>query len=304
MPAIGVLFRPDRLPEDLPQAARAAERDGFDELWLVEDCFLAGGLTMAASALAMTERIAVGVGLLPALVRNPAIVAMEIAALARLHPGRLRVAFGHGVDRWMRQIGARPPDRLVALEEVVGAVRGLLAGDELTLEGRHVRLDAVRLEQPPPQPPPVLIGSTGPRGLAVAGRAADGVLLPEGAGPAAVRWAREQAAGAGTLAVYTWLSVGPDGAAARAALRPQAERWAASGGYPRLTAHAGLGADGSGPLDDRALREIAVAGDPEDCARALAALGHAGAGTVILDPLPPDYAGQLARFAADVRPRL
>lgn len=303
MPALGVLFRPQRLPEELPAAARAAERDGFDELWVVEDCFLAGGLTMAATALAATERLAVGVGLLPAAVRNPAIVAMEIAALARVHPGRLRVAFGHGVDAWMRQIGARPPDRLTVLEETVGAVRALLAGDELTVEGRHVRLRGVRLEQPPPEPPPVLIGSTGPRGLALAGRVADGALLPEGAGPIAVRWAREQA-GAGTLAVYSWLSVGDDGPAARAALRPQAERWAASGGYPRLTAHAGLGADGSAPLDDRALRGIAVAGDPNDCARAVVELDLAGAGTVILDPLPPDFAGQLARFAADVRPRL
>jgi 5,10-methylenetetrahydromethanopterin reductase len=301
--ALGVLFRPERLPEELPQAARAAERDGFDELWVVEDCFLAGGLTMAASALAVTERLAVGIGLLPAAVRNPAIVAMEIAALARVHPGRLRVAFGHGVDAWMRQIGARPHDRLVALEETVAAVRTLLAGEEVTVEGRHVRLRGVRLDQPPPQPPPILVGTTGPRGLALAGRVADGVLLPEGAGPAAVRWALEQA-GAGTIAVYSWLSVDDDGAAARAALRPQAERWAASGGYPRLTAHAGLGADGSAPLDDRALRGIAVAGDGEDCARAIVELGLAGAGTVVLDPLPPDFAGQLARFAADVRPRL
>ena len=303
MPVLGVLYRPERLPEELPDAARAAERDGFDELWVVEDCFLAGGLTMAASALAVTERLAVGIGLLPAAVRNPAIVAMEIAALARVHPGRLRVAFGHGVDAWMRQIGARPQDRLVALEETVAAVRALLAGEEVTVDGRHVRLRGVRLDQPPPQPPPILVGSTGPRGLALAGRVADGVLLPEGAGPAAVRWAREQA-GAGTVSVYTWLSVGDDGEAARAALRPQAERWAASGGYPRLTAHAGLGADGSAPLDDRALRGIAVAGDAEDCARAVVELGLAGAGTIVIDPLPPDFAGQFARFAAEVRPRL
>jgi 5,10-methylenetetrahydromethanopterin reductase len=303
MPAIGVLYRPDRLPEDLPRAARAAEAADFDDLWVVEDCFLAGGLTMAASALAVTERIAVGVGLLPAAVRNPAIVAMEIAALARLHPGRLRVAFGHGVEAWMRQIGARPPDRLVALEETVAAVRALLAGESLTVAGGHVRLDGVRLEQPPPEPPPILIGSTGPRALAIAGRVSDGVLMPEGSGPAAVGWAREQS-GAGTLATYAWLHVGDDGPAARAALRPQAQRWAASGGYPRLAALAGLGADGSGPLDDRALRELAIAGDAGDCARAVAALGDAGADTVILDPLPPAYDDQLARFAAEVAPRL
>jgi alkanesulfonate monooxygenase SsuD/methylene tetrahydromethanopterin reductase-like flavin-dependent oxidoreductase (luciferase family) len=303
VPALGVLYRPERLPEDLPQAARAAEAAGFDELWVVEDCFLAGGLTMAASALAATGRLGVGVGLLPAAVRNPAIVAMEIAALARLHPGRLRVAFGHGVESWMRQIGARPPDRLVALEETVTAVRALLAGESLTVDGGHVRLDGVQLDQPPPQPPPILIGTTGPRALAIAGRASDGVLLPEGSGPAAVRWARELS-GARMLATYAWMHVDDDGASARAALRPLAERWAAGGGYPRLAVHAGLGADGSGLLDDRVLRELAVAGDAADCARAIAALAAAGADTVILDPLPPAYDEQFARFAAEVMPLL
>jgi alkanesulfonate monooxygenase SsuD/methylene tetrahydromethanopterin reductase-like flavin-dependent oxidoreductase (luciferase family) len=106
------------------------------------------------------------------------------------------------------------------------------------------------------------------------------------------------------LATYAWLSVDDDGAAARTALRPHAERWAARGDYPRLAAHAGLGADGSGPLDDRALRELAVVGDGDDCARAVAALGDAGADTVILDPLPPAYDEQLARFAAAVLPAL
>ena len=130
MGQIGVMFRPEWPPEELPRFAREAERDGFDELWLVEDCFLVGGLTMAATGLALTDSLRVGIGLLPAAMRNPALAAMEIAGLGRLHPGRLAVAFGHGVEPWMRQIDARPPDRLAALEEVVSAVRALLTRHE------------------------------------------------------------------------------------------------------------------------------------------------------------------------------
>jgi alkanesulfonate monooxygenase SsuD/methylene tetrahydromethanopterin reductase-like flavin-dependent oxidoreductase (luciferase family) len=125
---LGVLFRPQWPPEDLPAFARRAEDDGFAELWLVEDCFLAGGLTMAATALASTRQLVVGIGLLPAALRNPALAAMEISGLARLHPGRFVVAFGHGVEPWMRQIDARPPDRLAALEETVASA---LEGDRL-----------------------------------------------------------------------------------------------------------------------------------------------------------------------------
>src|SRR3954447_12458326 len=165
---LGVMFRPEWPPEDLPAFARGAERDGFAELWLVEDCFLSGGLTMSAAALAASEDITVGIGLLPAAMRNPAVAAMEIAGLARLHPGRFIAAFGHGVEPWMRQIGARPPDRLAALEETVAAVRALLAGEAVTVDGRHVHLDGVRLTHLPDQPPPILIGTTGPRALAAA----------------------------------------------------------------------------------------------------------------------------------------
>jgi 5,10-methylenetetrahydromethanopterin reductase len=303
VPRAGVFFLPGWPDERLPAFARAAERDGYDELWLAEDCFEAGGVALAATALALTERIGVGIGLLPAAVRNPAIAAMDLATLARLHPGRVSVGFGHGVERWMRQIGARPQNRLELLAETVDAATRLLGGEQVTVEGRYVRLDGVSLHHPVDTPPPLLIGTTGPKALALAGRLADGFLLPEGSGAAAVRWARGQAGG-GTATVYSWLSVDDDGDAAVAAIRPTVERWAASGGYPRLTAIAGLGEDGAAAVDDDVVRSIAIAGDPAQCARALAALWEAGADSVVVQPREGDDAEeQLARFAADVLPR-
>jgi alkanesulfonate monooxygenase SsuD/methylene tetrahydromethanopterin reductase-like flavin-dependent oxidoreductase (luciferase family) len=293
---VGVMFGPQWPPESLPAYARAAADGGFDELWVAEDCFLAGGLTLAASALAVTERMGVGVGLLPAAVRNPAIVAMEIAGLARLHPGRFTVAFGHGVDAWMRQIDARPADRLGVLEETVGAVRALLGGERLDRDGPHVRLDDVALDFPPGEPPPVLIGTTGPRGLAIARRAADGIVLPEGSTPAAVRWAREQAGGATT--VYAWLSIGDDGVAA---VWPLVERWAARGSYRVLAELAGVR---DGRVDDEQVRALSVSGDADACAEAIRALHAAGADSVVLLPYVGDPQEQIARVAADVLPRL
>jgi alkanesulfonate monooxygenase SsuD/methylene tetrahydromethanopterin reductase-like flavin-dependent oxidoreductase (luciferase family) len=300
MGRVGVMFRPEWPPEELPRFVREAERDGFAELWLVEDCFLVGGLTMAATALAVSERLRVGIGLLPAAMRNSALAAMEIAGVARLHPGRFVVAFGHGVEPWMRQIGARPPDRLAALEEVVSAVRALLAGDELTVSGEFVRLDAVRLTHLPDPPPSVLIGTTGPRALAAAGRSADGFLLAEGSGPDAVRWARETAGGAGETVVYTWLSLDEDRDAAAEALRPQVESWRRMNLYPRLFELAGVD-EGLGA--DR-LRALAVAGDADDCVLAVRALWDAGADSVVVVPRHEDRDEQLAAFVREVLPRL
>jgi alkanesulfonate monooxygenase SsuD/methylene tetrahydromethanopterin reductase-like flavin-dependent oxidoreductase (luciferase family) len=305
---IGVMFRPEWPPEELPGFALGAERAGYEELWLVEDCFLVGGLTMAASALAATRDITVAIGLLPAAMRNPALAAMEIAGLARLHPGRFAAAFGHGVEPWMRQIDARPANRLAALEETVAAVRALLAGESLTVHGQHVHLDDVKLAHRPYDAPRILIGTTGPRALAAAGRAADGILLPEGSVPAAVRWARGQAdaaGGAGDVVVYTWLSLDDDRSAAAAALRPGLEGWMRMGLYPALYEHAGI-ADGEtvADLEDDRVRALAVAGDARDCARAIAELWGAGADSVVLVPRHEDRAEQIARFAAEVRPLL
>jgi alkanesulfonate monooxygenase SsuD/methylene tetrahydromethanopterin reductase-like flavin-dependent oxidoreductase (luciferase family) len=188
-----VVFPANASPDELPEFAARVEELGFDALWVIEDCFLSGGLTMAATALAVTNTVQVGIGLMPASVRNPAIAAMEISTLARIHPGRFQATLGHGVAEWMNQIGALPNDRLAALAETTAAIRQLLSGETVTAQGTAVTISRVALEQPPEIAPPILIGTTGPKGLAIAGRHADGILLPEGCGPDFVQWATSQA---------------------------------------------------------------------------------------------------------------
>ena len=115
-PTLGIVFRPQSPPEELRTAVELAERAGVDELWLWEDCFLEGGLTAAAAALSWSERMRVGVGLLPVPLRNPALAAMEIATLARLFPDRFVVTLGHGVLDWMGQVGARADSPMTLLQ--------------------------------------------------------------------------------------------------------------------------------------------------------------------------------------------
>jgi 5,10-methylenetetrahydromethanopterin reductase len=297
-PRVGALFAAKRPIGELPAVAREVEALGFDELWLAEDCFLHSGPSAAATALAVTERITVGIGLLPVSVRNPAIAAMELATLANLHPGRLQVAFGHGVEAWMRQIGARPPNRIAAMTAVVAATRALLHGEEVTHHDRFVDLDAVRLEEPPRHPPPLLIGTTGERGMAAARTIADGLLLPEGAGDAAVGWAAGQVGDAARLVVYAWMRIDDDGAAARAALAPAIQVWRDGGMYPNLVARAGL--DAPVAIDDEAVGRVAVSGTAAECADAVRRLGDTGADAVVVVPFGDDPSAQLERFAQTI----
>ncbi|MBS1676535.1 MAG: LLM class flavin-dependent oxidoreductase [Actinobacteria bacterium] len=304
-PRLGIRWDPRWDPAAVPTVARHVEELGYDELWMIEDCFSAGGLTTSVAALGATERLVVGVGVLPTVARNAAIAAMEIAAVARMFPGRFVPSFGHGVDSWMRQIDARPPRRLTLLQETLSSVRTLLAGERLDVEGAFVKLRDVQLEHPPEVVPPVLVGTTGPRGLEIAGRFADGAVIPEVAAPGAVSWARSlvDAAGRrGQIVVYSYLSLDDDREAALRAARPLVSRWLVSGDFPDMAEQAGLGRDGAGEIDDDLLTSIATAGAPEDGIRTVAGLGAAGADSVVLLPRGGDWQEQIELFAARCLP--
>ena len=51
-----------------------ADELGFSELWISEDCFYTGGISGAAIALGATSSIRVGLGLVSAVVRHPAVL--------------------------------------------------------------------------------------------------------------------------------------------------------------------------------------------------------------------------------------
>ena len=192
-PKLGMCFPREMPARFVREVAERLETDGVDQLWVIEDCFYTTAPSLAATALALTTELTVGIGILPAVARNPAVTAMELATLAELAPGRVIAGIGHGVQEWMQQMGARTPSPLTTLEEVLTTVRRLLAGERVTFDGREVHLDQVALDPPPAVAPPVLAGVRGPKSMAVAGRSADGLVLAEGAGPTYVERALDDA---------------------------------------------------------------------------------------------------------------
>lgn len=177
MTTLGLIFPPDRPPEQLRSVALAADRAGLEQLWLWEDCFAESGIAAAASVLAWTDRLTVGIGLLPVPLRNVALTAMELATIERLFPGRLVPGVGHGVLEWMGQVGARVASPMTLLGEYTTALRGLLHGERVTMSGDHVQLTGVALDWPPSPPPRLLVGAVRERTVRLAGELADGVIL-------------------------------------------------------------------------------------------------------------------------------
>lgn len=308
MATIGAVFPPSLPPERLRSVARAADAAGLDELWLWEDCFREGGIATLSAALAWTERVRVGIGVLPVPLRNVALTAMEVSSLHRMFPGRPIVGIGHGVQDWMAQVGAKPASPITFLREYATTLRALLAGDRVTVDGRYVQLADVALDWPPqadplqagppqadppqadpPQadaaPPAIHAAATGPRSLRLAGEVADGTILTGGSTPADVRRAADLAAegraaagrsGAHLITVYLPVAIGPDGA-------------------ERLRADAA----NYGECD-----LFGVIGDAAAVAEGVGALIDAGATSVVLQPTldESDVESFVEFAAAEVRP--
>ena len=291
IPSLGVVLVPTLPPEALRPLAAAAD-DHLDELWLWEDCFKESAVASAAAALAWTDRVRVGIGLAPVPLRNVALLAMELATLHRLFPGRLRPGIGHGVQDWMGQVGARAASPLTLLGEYAQALRLLLDGQEVTVSGRYVTLDRVRLDWPPEPGTPVLIGGGGPKTLELAGRLGDGIVIGSavseselGDAVAAGRagWASAGAGARAPMPVVTHL-LAATGPGAEQRLADELGRWGRPDGAP-----------GRG-----------VAGDATTVADAVRRLAALGATTVVLQPTEdePDL-GAFVRFVGrDVRSAL
>ena len=287
MTDLGVVFRPELPPERLRAVARAADEVGLAELWLWEDCFAEGGIGSAAAALAWTDRLHVGIGLLPVSLRNVALCAMEVATVARLFPGRFEVGVGHGVQDWMGQVGARVESPLTLLGEYLTALHRLLGGETVTVEGRYVRLTNVRLEWPPTPPPRLFSGGYGRRTFGLIARLADGAIVTSGTSPEDLR---------DTLRLIDQSRVAVDRA----------------GDY-HVTAYvmAATGPD----ADDRVRRELALSGsdirrdtvatgDATAIAAAVGRYAAAGAHTVVLQPTSdePDVEGFVRFVGREVQP--
>ncbi len=303
---IGVQVAATTPPAQLTPVVAKVERLGYGEVWLAEDYFELGGIASVSAALAATERIPVGLGVLSARVRHPAVTAMELATVSALHPGRFMAGLGHGVPSWTEQMGLRPKSFIRSMREGASGIRRLLDGETLTEEGEYYTFADVRLLHPPTEHLPTYFGVHGPRSLALSGESADGTLLGWFSSPDYVRWARERIdegrSKAGrtddhavvVLLVYSLDDDDPG--AARAELRVWASEFlVAQAGLPETLAtesgralDAAVRARGSVVelLSDEVIGEFMAAGSVADCRRYVERLLDAGADRVVLVPNP------------------
>jgi 5,10-methylenetetrahydromethanopterin reductase len=313
-PKVGVLV-PPRLPaRELAGYAHRAEQLGFDEVWVAEDCFLHGAFVQAATILASTTSLHVGLGIIPVPARNVAFTAMEVATLAGLHPGRLTVGVGHGMPVWLDQVGARPARPLTLLREYVQVLRRLLAGERVDFAGRYIRLRDVQLAHPPSAVPPVFTGVRGPKSLRLSGEVAQGTILAEPVTPEYLSLVTAQTASPGhEIVAYNIASIDDDPPTARNRVRdalavvgepdwqPHIALLDFAAELAQLRRDSGSAAAFAAALPDSWIDRLAIVGRPERARQQLAALQDRGARHAVLLPAYPDILGALDSLAGLLR---
>ncbi|SPT59404.1 LLM class flavin-dependent oxidoreductase [Actinomadura madurae] len=181
----GVSLAPDpSVP--LIRVAQDADRFGLDLLGVRDEPYrrdTADALTLMATVLASTSRIRVlpAVACLP--LRPPAALAKALATMDRLSGGRVELGLGSGaapdgIETYGGpRLGAAAARR--AVEEAVQIIR-LHWSDQngLRFQGEHYRFAAAQAGPAPAHQIGIWLGVTGPRGLDLAGRVADGWIAP------------------------------------------------------------------------------------------------------------------------------
>ena len=159
-------------------AARRIESMGFSTLFLRDhfDTQL-GPIAAMATAAAATERLNVGCLVFDNDYRHPLVLAKELATIAHFSGGRVEVGLGAG---WMapdyEQAGMdfdAPGVRVSRMEEALPIIKGLLAGNEVTVSGDHYTITGHTAYPVPATMPPIMIAGGGPRMLKIAAREAD-----------------------------------------------------------------------------------------------------------------------------------
>jgi alkanesulfonate monooxygenase SsuD/methylene tetrahydromethanopterin reductase-like flavin-dependent oxidoreductase (luciferase family) len=168
-----------RWPEYLAMA-RAAEEVGFDSIWLGDHLLYRDddhgpergpwdAWTLLAALAAVTERAQLGPLVACTAFHPPGLIARMTAALADVSGGRFVLGLGAGWNEdEFRAFGLPFDHRVSRFEESFTIIRRLLAGERVTLEGTYCQAEDAVLLPAPEQPPRLMIGSNGPRMLAIA----------------------------------------------------------------------------------------------------------------------------------------
>ncbi len=159
--------------ERLSESIRKCEEYGLD-VWVIDHLLSAPGLygvgwheplNMLAYAAALTRHVKLATGILVLPVRQPVLLAKEIATLCCISSGRYMFGVGPGWNASEFEVtGSRIEERGRRTDEIIEAVTLLLTRPNASYKGRYYQFNDVTIEPRPPTMPQVWVagGSRAP----------------------------------------------------------------------------------------------------------------------------------------------
>lgn len=169
--------------EPLLKLAEKAEALGYDSVW-VGDSLLARPrhepITLLAGVAGRTKRVALGTAVLLPVLRNPVLLAHQVATLDQVSMGRVILGVGIATDvpnvrAEFRAAGVPFEKRVGTLMEGIRLCKALWSGKPVDWDGRwHIEKGVLGPTPHRPGGPPIWGGGSAPAALERAGRHFDG----------------------------------------------------------------------------------------------------------------------------------
>ena len=148
-------------PSTLMQIAERAESLGFSSVW-VGDSLTArpriDALTTLAAVGARPRRVRLGTAIFLAALRNPIMLAYQLASLDWITGGRIDLGIGYGrpkepaAEQEFKILGLDPSARMKMSEELIQVMRRLWLEKDVSYAGKFTSFEHVTIEPKPVQP--------------------------------------------------------------------------------------------------------------------------------------------------------
>jgi 5,10-methylenetetrahydromethanopterin reductase len=312
--------------DEIHKRALRAEELGWDGIFLgdshlssIDSC-----QTLASCAM-ITERLLLGIAVTNMVFRHPTVIAGAAASLNEIAHGRAIMGLGTGDGPVYSQ--RLKATKLTEFEKGIRLIRSLVRGEQATFPTGKIAIGFTIH-----QPAPIYVSAEGPKGLQLAGRCADGVILGTGFDLNVYQWAKQKIAEGACEAgrdpseikiiAAGMVCMSEDGDKARKIVRNRIANRAHHNfrftyetvppdelaGVKRFVA----GFDVMRPMEERVdpdlvndylVRRFSIAGNAEECIERVEELKAAGVEHLMLTPARKVYHETVEAFATEVMPR-
>jgi probable F420-dependent oxidoreductase len=292
-----------------------AEREGYESVWMTDGGGRMDAFTAAAAVGALTERVRIGLSIVPVFTRPAAVLATSAATLSHVARDRMVLGLGSSSETMIAKWYGVPFEKpLTRVRETLTVLRQMLAGEKTNFQGETISSTNFRLGVPVCGQVPIYVAGLRSKMLELAGEMADGVVLnlcPVEVLPRILEHIDTGAKRVGRrvddLEITSLLNVfvTDDEDSAVQTMNRVALGYYSAGVYNKFLTWMGYEAQAvqiregftqrnraqtESALDEEVVRKLGIIGDAASCKRQLEAYGAAGLDTAIIGAASQDEA--------------